>query len=42
MAEIEGIFGRYFQSPNVRGGKSFGRCFSILKEQDRIKTAFIT
>ena len=55
MAEIEGIFGRHFQSPSVRGqiflqifvwffvAESLSEwVFSILKQQDRNETAFIS
>ena len=46
-----GIFGRHFQSPNVRGqiffqifvaGSLSEGVFSILKEQDSNKTSFIS
>ena len=55
MAEIEGLFGRHFQSPYVRGqiflqifvwffvAESLSEwVFSILKQQDRNETAFIS
>ena len=55
MAEIEGIFGRHFQSSYVRGqiflqifvwffvAESLSEwVFSILKQQDRNETAFIS
>ena len=51
MAEIEGVFGRHFQSPYVRGqiflqifvAESLSEwVFSILRQQDRNETAFIS
>ena len=55
MAEIEGFFGRHFQSPYERGqlflqifvwffvAESLSEwVFSILKQQDRNETAFIS
>ena len=55
MAEIEGVFGRHFQSHYVRGqiflqifvwffvAESLSEwVFSILRQQDRNETAFIS